>query len=206
MSVEGDLQHSLRIGDTVLLYVKDAHGYVFSELSRYAPVHLQRAVLLAALCGDTCSPHTFSPSAAAPSTTPWQLPPAAPFGSPTWPTCTVSPCTPQRSGMAACVCVCGWVWVCDGEGGRECVLACLQFLHGCVHITGPLECMPKLIPPLSISSLPSFPLPLLPSTLSSFPTCSCHILCRCSQQEQGPGAADRPPEEDRVRGSMRSEE
>ena len=34
MSVEGDLQHSLRIGDTVLLYSKEARGYVFSELSR----------------------------------------------------------------------------------------------------------------------------------------------------------------------------
>ena len=34
MSVEGDLQHSLRMGDAVLLYAKDARGYVFSELSR----------------------------------------------------------------------------------------------------------------------------------------------------------------------------
>lgn len=33
MSVEGDLQHSLRIGDTVLLYAKEVQGYVFSELT-----------------------------------------------------------------------------------------------------------------------------------------------------------------------------
>ena len=35
MSVEDDLQHALRIGDTVLFYAKAAQGYVFSELSRY---------------------------------------------------------------------------------------------------------------------------------------------------------------------------
>ena len=34
MSLEGDLQHSLRIGDTVLIYAKEARGYVFSELTR----------------------------------------------------------------------------------------------------------------------------------------------------------------------------
>jgi inositol 1,4,5-triphosphate receptor type 1 len=33
MSLDGDLQHSLRIGDTVLLYAKEARGYVFSELT-----------------------------------------------------------------------------------------------------------------------------------------------------------------------------
>ena len=32
---EDDVQHSLRVGDTVLLYVKETNGYVFSELSRY---------------------------------------------------------------------------------------------------------------------------------------------------------------------------
>ena len=32
---EDDAQHSLRVGDTVLLYVKETNGYVFSELSRY---------------------------------------------------------------------------------------------------------------------------------------------------------------------------
>ena len=34
MSLEGDLQHALRIGDAVLFFAKEAHGYVFSELSR----------------------------------------------------------------------------------------------------------------------------------------------------------------------------
>ena len=171
MSVEGDLQHSLRIGDTVLLYVKDAHGYVFSELSRYAPVHLQRAVLLAALCGDTCSPHTFSPSAAAPSTTPWQLPPAAPFGSPTWPTCTVSPCTPQRSGMAACVCMCvggcgcGCACVMGRGGGSVCWPAfsfCMAVFtsqghwNACQNSSLPSPFLPSP-PSLSLSSLPPSP-------------------------------------------------
>ena len=32
---EDDVQHSLRVGDTVLLYAKETNGYVFSELSRY---------------------------------------------------------------------------------------------------------------------------------------------------------------------------
>ena len=32
---EDDAQHSLRVGDTVLLYAKEPNGYVFSELSRY---------------------------------------------------------------------------------------------------------------------------------------------------------------------------
>ena len=32
---EDDAQHSLRVGDTVLLYAKETKGYVFSELSRY---------------------------------------------------------------------------------------------------------------------------------------------------------------------------
>ena len=35
MSLDGDLQHSLRIGDTILLYAKEARGYVFSELTRW---------------------------------------------------------------------------------------------------------------------------------------------------------------------------
>ena len=34
MSLDGDLQQSLRIGDAILLYAKEAHGYVFSELTR----------------------------------------------------------------------------------------------------------------------------------------------------------------------------
>lgn len=34
MSLEGDLQHVVRIGDIVLFYAKEASGYVFSELSR----------------------------------------------------------------------------------------------------------------------------------------------------------------------------
>ena len=33
---EDDAQHSLRVGDTVLLYAKETSGYVFSELSRYS--------------------------------------------------------------------------------------------------------------------------------------------------------------------------
>jgi len=31
---EESLQHSLRIGDTVLLYAEKTNGYVFSELAR----------------------------------------------------------------------------------------------------------------------------------------------------------------------------
>ncbi len=31
---EAEQQHSLRVGDTVLLYSKEVHGYIFSELSR----------------------------------------------------------------------------------------------------------------------------------------------------------------------------
>ena len=31
---EDDAQHSLRVGDTVLLYAKETNGYVFSQLSR----------------------------------------------------------------------------------------------------------------------------------------------------------------------------
>ena len=31
---EDDAQHSLRVGDTVLLYVKETNGFVFSQLSR----------------------------------------------------------------------------------------------------------------------------------------------------------------------------
>lgn len=60
MSVEGDLQHSLRIGDTVLLYVKDAHGYVFSELSRYAPRAPAGSGPSRSSCDETCSPYSFS--------------------------------------------------------------------------------------------------------------------------------------------------
>ena len=30
-----ELQYSMRIGDTVLLYAKEVLGYVFSEVSRY---------------------------------------------------------------------------------------------------------------------------------------------------------------------------
>ena len=32
---EEDTQHSLRIGDTVLLYARKTKGFVFSELTRY---------------------------------------------------------------------------------------------------------------------------------------------------------------------------
>ena len=32
---EDDTQHSLRIGDTVLLYAREKNGFVFSELTRY---------------------------------------------------------------------------------------------------------------------------------------------------------------------------
>ena len=32
---EGSTQHSLRIGDTVLLYAKERNGFVFSEITRY---------------------------------------------------------------------------------------------------------------------------------------------------------------------------
>ena len=31
---DSEQQHSLRVGDTVLLYAKEVHGYIFSELSR----------------------------------------------------------------------------------------------------------------------------------------------------------------------------
>ncbi len=31
---DAEQQHSLRVGDTILLYVKEVHGYVLSELSR----------------------------------------------------------------------------------------------------------------------------------------------------------------------------
>ena len=31
---DSEQQHSLRVGDTVLLYEKEVHGYIFSELSR----------------------------------------------------------------------------------------------------------------------------------------------------------------------------
>ena len=33
---EEDAQHSLRVGDMVLLYAKETNGFVFSELSRYS--------------------------------------------------------------------------------------------------------------------------------------------------------------------------
>ena len=40
---ESSEQHSLRIGDTVLLYAKEVLGYVFSEVSRYFSANSSRS-------------------------------------------------------------------------------------------------------------------------------------------------------------------
>ena len=47
---DAQAQHSLRVGDTVLLYAKEANGFVFSELTRY--IDMQNVVLL---CICQCS-------------------------------------------------------------------------------------------------------------------------------------------------------